>query len=991
MFGCARLLKKCGVFLPLVFVIFCLRGQTPAYLHYDVSDGLPGNIVYCAAQDERGFMWFGTDKGLACFDGTRFRVFGMKDGLPDPEVLNLKLDSKGRMWIFCFKQKPCYRYRGRIFTEKEDNMLNSADFNFGAYQFSEQNSDSLWFFGGNRKAFLLKGESFTAFTIQESAFSIMKIKGATYALSKSFFYILDSTGSFQKIAHIGFNDAEATISGVIQKGNNVLVSIGNGLYEYEVIGKRVTKVREKKHLSGTLFIDHLSRYWVCSTKYGAICFDNDKGNLSHPITFLKGKKVTCMFEDTHRTLWFCTAGEGVFSLPQSASQIYTDSDGLFSNNITAVGARESGRVIAGDDQGIIYEVGGKVSEIMNLGNGYLNRSRQLFSDSSGNIYAVTDFGVSVMKGKRIQKILDSRSAKCLLITNEGLLIGTSTQLELIEKPFLNKKTLFSRRTTTLLRDSEGFIWLGGIDGIYCSSDSFKKNFADEFSLLKSRIIALEKGGQNGFWAATPQYGVLSIKSTLGKIISVEKINDVLDKPVDNIQSLYYANDGKLWLGTNSGIYGIENNHSIIHFDRYNGLPDNDVNSIFIQSDTIWAGTVSGLSKIILNRVSKNDQFRTIITSLRYKTGNENHLMHLSDSFSVVHVCSLRSDASLIELDLAALDFSYRHNVRYVCIIKKSLPALHVVTLNNILTWLKSGFGVDFDTTQISGSTFNFGVYLAPGRYTIEIRAINPNSVASAIPEELIINKLPEWYQTIWFYLLMWLFLIGILWRVQRTVLDNRKLQTAISELRLQAIQLQINPHFIGNSINAIQQFFFPPDPFRASEYIAIFTRLLRTTMDFSEKPFVPLKDELAYNEDYLRMIHLRFGNRFHYFIDIGEGVGMEMPFPTMLLQPILENATIHGLSPFGTSILEIEMSKRTDGLLICTVTDNGLGVHHSEHMKKQKASTHQSKGLLLLEKKIKTLNELYKLGCTLVVNDLSDKDPKQHGTQVILSFFSVRV
>ena len=97
---------------------FVLSAQTPAYLHYVVSDGLPSNMVYCGTQDHEGLLWFGTDKGLASFDGTRFRTFGIKDGLPDPEVLNVWEDSRERLWICCFQKKPCYRRNARIFSWK---------------------------------------------------------------------------------------------------------------------------------------------------------------------------------------------------------------------------------------------------------------------------------------------------------------------------------------------------------------------------------------------------------------------------------------------------------------------------------------------------------------------------------------------------------------------------------------------------------------------------------------------------------------------------------------------------------------------------------------------------------------------------------------------------------------------------------------------------------------------------------------------------------
>jgi ligand-binding sensor domain-containing protein len=104
-------------------VVLPSQAQEPAYLHYTVNDGLPSAVVYCAVQDDKGFMWFGTDKGLVRFDGTRFKVYGMKDGLPDNEVVNIFKDSKGRIWLSCFGQHPVYYKDGVITSADTDTML----------------------------------------------------------------------------------------------------------------------------------------------------------------------------------------------------------------------------------------------------------------------------------------------------------------------------------------------------------------------------------------------------------------------------------------------------------------------------------------------------------------------------------------------------------------------------------------------------------------------------------------------------------------------------------------------------------------------------------------------------------------------------------------------------------------------------------------------------------------------------------------------------
>jgi ligand-binding sensor domain-containing protein len=122
-----------------------LLAQSAAYFQYTVRDGLPSNLVYCCVQDKRGLLWFGTDKGLACFDGQRFRTYGMQDGLPDPEVLWMKEDSKGRLWLCCFSKKPCYMLNGNIVTEKEDTLLSKVDAGYGVGKVFEDSEGKIWY------------------------------------------------------------------------------------------------------------------------------------------------------------------------------------------------------------------------------------------------------------------------------------------------------------------------------------------------------------------------------------------------------------------------------------------------------------------------------------------------------------------------------------------------------------------------------------------------------------------------------------------------------------------------------------------------------------------------------------------------------------------------------------------------------------------------------------------------------------------------------
>ena len=105
----------------------------------------------------------------------------------------------------------------------------------------------------------------------------------------------------------------------------------------------------------------------------------------------------------------------------------------------------------------------------------------------------------------------------------------------------------------------------------------------------------------------------------------------------------------------------------------------------------------------------------------------------------------------------------------------------------------------------------------------------------------------------------------------------------------------------------------------------------------------------------------------------------------MLLQPILENATLHGLSPDGHSTLRLEFTKQ-ENTVICTVTDNGIGYLAMQRRKRLQDSERKSKGLEMLFKKIQTINRLYQIDLSMDMEDLSENDTHTRGTRIVLKF-----
>ncbi len=970
-------------------------GQTPAYLHYTVNEGLPGNIVYCGTQDHRGLLWFGTDKGLSCFDGTRFRNYSMKDGLPDPEVLGMFEDSKQRLWLSCFRKEPCYIKDAKIVTKEQDAMLGQLDSKNGLFTFFESDSNTLWLQAWGEDCHIVKNKNSTRVSYKNYYSDFIRlVDNKLLGMNHETIIELDSDGNrirplFEfsnrtKLLHSGRH-----ILGVAVSGHRFLLSHHGYIYIFEIINGEVVQLMHLEIEGGVPFTDSKGRFWLCSPKIGAICFDNDQRNLSYPVIYLSNKKVTTMFEDREGTLWFCTIGEGIYALPLNGMKIYTKASGLRSNNITAISKDNFGNVLFGDDEGEIYKaLTNNVKKITTLGDSRLNRVRQINLTKGGGHLIGTDKGIFQIdrKGKRINTALKPQAVKCFIESGDTLWIGVSGNISYLKRKTNNLNLAQKRRTTALCKDNSGIIWSGGIDGVYSSHDIFSANWGLQFPLLKSRIVDLEAGHSNTLWVVTPESGLLKAQLDRGRIQKVTPMNDLLAKPITaSIQSLFVEPNGTVWLATNAGVYSIDTTLIVQKLDKFDGLADNDVNTILIDGDDLWFGTVSGLTKASRKSQHNNHSFETYITQLRYRTEQSNITFQMLDSVSTTKSVVLPNDAALIEIDFTGLDYLSKGNMAYSYSLSQEMPQLRYATFTNLFSILRQAFSPNKTPTTIQTSTLNLGINMPAGCYTIICTAINAQGLKSNRPDSIQFQLRPYWYQTIWFQTLILGLIILATIRIFRTWLDNRKLHSRVSELRLQALKSQINPHFIGNSINSIQKFFYPPNPQRASQYIATFTRLLRTTMDFSERTFIPFKEEHQYITDYLEMTKLRFGQRFKYKITGTEDIEETMPFPALLLQPILENATIHGLAEMGDSLIEVNFAK-VENTIICKITDNGIGIEATKNLKIKANSKRISKGTNLIRNKIDTLNQLFEINASLEITDKSTLYPAGTGTVATIKY-----
>jgi sensor histidine kinase YesM len=213
---------------------------------------------------------------------------------------------------------------------------------------------------------------------------------------------------------------------------------------------------------------------------------------------------------------------------------------------------------------------------------------------------------------------------------------------------------------------------------------------------------------------------------------------------------------------------------------------------------------------------------------------------------------------------------------------------------------------------------------------------------------------------------------------------------------LLAFQSHTNPHFIKNVLQAVNWFILNNEKELASDYLCDFARLMDDILKFSKKNFVTLAEKLEFLDLYLKLQHLRHKDKFDYAplhdrrstptIKVDENINPEIfLLPPLLIHPYIENAIEHGLKPRKTKGELLVHFQFKNNKLICTISDNGIGMKASLEMQ-EKSNTNRSKiGMMNTQKRIEIINKLYDMDINVKISDLNP-GTNEPGTIVQMEF-----
>ena len=248
------------------------------------------------------------------------------------------------------------------------------------------------------------------------------------------------------------------------------------------------------------------------------------------------------------------------------------------------------------------------------------------------------------------------------------------------------------------------------------------------------------------------------------------------------------------------------------------------------------------------------------------------------------------------------------------------------------------------------------------------------------------EKVKRHQMQIFFSILFVMLVFGIVFLIYNRIQLKKTLtlQKELAEYEQKALHLQMNPHFVFNCLGSISSFIVQNGTDSAIKYLAKFSKLMRLTLEYSKEALIPIDKEIESLQNYLELEQLRFNQVFDFTITKSAEIEDDLALPPLLLQPFVENAIIHGLIPKqekGTIAISFELKNEN---LLCTISDNGVGLEASQKLKEQSVSIHKSMALDITKKRLEMMESTTQKKSFVTIDEIVDENGVVKGTKVVL-------
>lgn len=928
--------KSCILLIVLVFSGTFLRSQYPHYHHYTSENILPANEIYCLLEDQKGYIWIGSDAGIFQFNGESFRSYK-----------NEKLNSLAATGLIeCSDgQLVAYNFNGQLFSIQKNHLKIIPKWNHKINSLAAGPNNKLWI-SSDAGCFTLNCSTHTFTDLIPKKYyavdnpghythAVKYHRGSVYFYNQSNLFELKNnhirrhkipTNNNLQLFFTCFNGPFPWI--VNQTGDELYILKKSGVIpgkfkslQQLLKNRKITQIREINE----------NETWIC-TFSGIIRYQirENKATLYWPEMAFSD----CL-KDKNDAYWFSTLNNGLLYVNHLQQVVWNkNSTATLNEQFTHITAAAN-TLISGNNSGdlFLYDLSSQsysIDKLPAIGDigllvydekdqcFYLNQSTHLLRLKNGRITLVNKL---------------FRPAKDLIRWNDAYILATSQGTYRVER-LDNETTIQPFHTSwsrSLLKPSfSEELWVATNDGLMVFDQRKKHIYSKKKILNGIQILSLCEVGKSVY--------ALTFK---GQLVRISPDHKILKRiTIDSDARFHKLKQYKhyLLIGSNDGIFVFNTkNGNIRQLRKENGLVSNSVRDITVLGDDIWLATNNGVQKIFLPVLSETKKTNHIYLNRILINGKEspfNNIIHLNHSdYLEVYADGLSYHS------LGEFEWEYRLNKD---------------------NWLS----VDGRSKKLSFAN------MPSGSYPLEIRLKDHYGNYSEQKITLQLHVKPPFYQRWWFYLLLIItiaFFAFVIYRRRIRSIERKQLKELQriqleSDLRWSqqnALKAQMNPHFLFNVLQSIKGFIYENDKTSAIKYLDEFSSLVRDVLENSSLSYISLQKELEFLSVYIDLESMLLDSDFEFTLQVDEKVDMGYTeIPSMILQPFVENAFKHGLRYLKGQkklMLTIAESQKDDKITI-VLEDNGIGLKKSREMNTSFDSRRRSFASAAITQRIELLN-----------------------------------
>jgi ligand-binding sensor domain-containing protein/uncharacterized membrane-anchored protein YhcB (DUF1043 family) len=963
------------IFFFLSFSFGKIFSQSYNFKNYTVENGLPYIIIQDIFQDDKGYLWTGGYGGLSRFDGNTFVNYSPRNGLVHYSVQSIAQDSALDLIIGTIEGLSVFD--GKQFTNyNRDNGLLNEHVNTLATQ-------------GNKVAigteaglfYLLNKKMSIEENLKKENIKKIKAFGKTiFGVTAKKLFSIDDKYFAVPFTFLPSSDTLITCF-EFDKENTFWLGTNKGLFKLND-QKKLQEIIKGEEIT-SLYSDKNNSVWIGTHKKLLNYTGKLKEySLSREYT---ANDILSISSDYEQNIWIGT-NSGLFKFRDEGFVSYGLDDGLKSTMIYPIRVDKKNTIWFGADKGGLYHFDGtSFTNYSNISGLSGNTVRGLEIDSTGCFWIGTENGLCTKRGNKfsnvsalqnifIQSLYLDKQDRLWLGLTDGVAFIKNIYSPVLSVEFLKLPTRMQadHLITSFCGDAKGNVWMASfISGLYLYNGKEIVNVTNTYHIQTHSVSDIVISKNNLLYVGTLD-GIYIIKpesKTCEKIREEDGLNSNL------VYSLLLTdNENTLWAGTNQGAnkidldsYFTKHINTIISFGKTEGFKGVECNTGGLCMDTtgtLWFGTVNGIVKHSPVKYLANDKEpRLSLTNIKL----------FYDDTALQQKAILPNSLNNITFNYTGICLTNPEKVRYI----------------HKLEGFEKNWSPESNQGLVTYSN------LPPGTYTFKVRCCNDQGVWTSKPLMFAFTVTPPVWQRWWFIVSELLFIglvITIIFRVRINQFRKEqeretRTQIEISKNELKALRAQMNPHFLFNSLNSIQQFILTHKEEEAVFYLNRFARLMRMILNNSEKSAVTLNEEIDALKIYIDLEKMRFSNKFDYEITVAENVDADYEqIPTMLLQPYVENAILHGLTPGQKQgMLKINFYIQNN-FIHAIIEDNGIGRRRSNEINKDSHRSHASMGMKITQDRLKLMGNIQQTTFTARIIDLTDETGNATGTRVEITW-----